>query len=196
MSSNFNTGTQWGIVVPDIELAMRHWIDVFNVGPFLHIRNIRPHEHEATYRGRPTDVRITVAFSYFGETQLEIIQQLNDSPSPYRDFLAAGRSGIQHIGFWSETYDEAFQKLVTDGFTPAYTARMRGVEKVTTYFDDPGAVGVMVELSQSTPRKTQLFGAMAEKVRRWDGKDPIRRFATMDDLAIELGVNTWAPPSA
>lgn len=196
MSSNFNTGTQWGIVVPDIEAGMRHWIDVFNIGPFLHIRNIRPHEHDATYRGRPTDVKITVAFSYFGETQLEIIQQLNDSPSPYRDFLAAGRSGIQHIGFWSETYDEAYRKLVADGFTPAYTARMRGVEKATVYFDDPGAVGAMVELSLSTPRKTQLFGAMAQKVRHWDGKDPIRRFDTMDELANELGVATWAPASA
>src|ERR1700719_3997028 len=102
MKSNFNKGTQWGIVVADIEAAMQHWIKVFNVGPFFHIRKIRRHEHNAIYKGNPTDVQITVAFSYFGETQLEIIQQLNDSPSPYRDFLEVGRSGIQHIGFWSD----------------------------------------------------------------------------------------------
>jgi hypothetical protein len=191
MKSNFNTGTQWGIVVPEIEAAMQHWTKVFNVGPFLHIKKIRRHEHDAIYKGHPTDVQITVAFSYFGETQLEIIQQLNDSPSPYRDFLAEGRTGIQHIGFWSDKYDDAYQSLISDGFTPEYRARMQGVPRETVYFKDPGCVGAMVELSLATARKSRLFGAMAELVRGWDGRDPIRRYDTMDNLAQELGLDTW-----
>jgi catechol 2,3-dioxygenase-like lactoylglutathione lyase family enzyme len=191
MKSYFNTGTQWGIVVPDIEEAMQHWIKVFNVGPFLHIKKIRRHEHDAIYKGQATDVQITVAFSYFGETQLEIIQQLNDSPSPYRDFLAEGRTGIQHIGFWSDKYDDAYQRLLSDGFTPEYRARMQGVARETVYFRDPGCVGAMVELSLATPRKSRLFGAMAELVKEWDGHDPIRKYDTMDNLAQELGMDTW-----
>ncbi len=191
MNALFNRGAQWGFVVDDIEAAMQHWITVFGVGPFLHIRKIRRHEHDAIYRGEATDVRITVAFSYFGETQLEIIQQLNDSPSPYRDFLAEGRSGIQHIGFWSEKYDEAYQSLISDGFKPEYRARMQGVPRETVYFKDPGCVGAMVELSLATPRKSQLFGAMADIVKRWDGSRAIRRYDTMDDLAQELGMDTW-----
>lgn len=191
MNSLFNSGAQWGFVVKDIDAAMQHWTRVFGVGPFLHIEKIRRHEHDAIYKGEPTDVQITVAFSYFGETQLEIIQQLNDSPSPYRDFLAAGRTGLQHIGFWSERYDEAYQKFISDGFRPEYRARMQGVPKETVYFQDPGCVGAMVELSLATPRKSRLFGAMADIVARWDGTRAVRRYGTMDDLAQELGMETW-----
>jgi hypothetical protein len=188
---------QWGVVVPDIDEAMRHWSVLLGIGPFLHIQTIAPWEHEARYRGVPSDVQITVAFSYFGETQIELIQQLNDSPSPYIDFLQAGRSGIQHLGFWSDHYDDSYAGLLDEGYVPVYTAKMRGVPRVTTYFtDSTGLFGPMVELSLMTERKSAMFRAMADRVHNWQGRTPpVERYPSTVELADRLGTETWTTPA-
>jgi len=194
ISPDLGRAAQWGLVVPDIETAMDHWSRALGVGPFLHLKAIAPHEHQAVYHGQPSDVRITVAFGYFGETQIEIIQQLNDAPSPYVDFLASGRSGLQHLGFWSEDYDGAFAALSSSGYVPVYRAAMRGVPRETVYFDAQESVGLMLELSLSTPRKTALFSAMAQHIAtlRANANTEIQRFDSMDALASELGMRSWA----
>ena len=191
-----NRAAQWGIVVRDIDEGIRMWSELLGVGPFMHIAHIAPYEHDAIYHGTPSDVRITVAFCYFGETQIELVQQLNDSPSPYVDFLAKGTAGIQHIGFWTERYDESYAGLVARGYQPVYRARMRGVERETVYFQDSGnAFGPMLELSLSTPRKTALFGAMADRVKKWDGGNIVERYESMDELASTLGMASWTTPA-
>src|SRR4051812_21682473 len=88
---------QWGYVVRDLEAAMRHWTEVLRVGPFIAIGDFG--KVQARHRGEPTDVKLVCAFSYLGDIQIELIQQLNDAPSPYMEFLAAGREGLQHHGF-------------------------------------------------------------------------------------------------
>jgi hypothetical protein len=183
---------QWGIVVPDIETAMQKWGTLLGIGPFMHIEEIAPHEHQASYYGKPTDVRITVAFSYFGATQIELIQQLNTAPSPYRDFLAEGNSGIQHIGLWSHDYEASYSRLTGQGWHPVYTAAMRGVPHLTTYLvDGDGAGGPMLELSMMTERKSRLFASMAQRVADWDGRHLTERHESMDALAEALGVSSW-----
>jgi hypothetical protein len=182
---------QWGIVVRDIEGAMDHYSRILGFGSFLHLRNIAPHEHQAVYNGAPSDVRITAAFGYFGETQIEIIQQLNDAPSPYKDFLAAGRSGIQHFGFWTNNYDETYADLVEAGYRPVYRAAMRGVPRETVYFSESDKLGAMLELSLSTPRKTALFGAMAERIEGLKSSCHVEHYDSMDELAKQLGLESW-----
>lgn len=194
MSVTLKNVAQWGVVVPDLDEAMAHWSALFGIGPFMALETIAQHEHRAEYHGVESDVRITVAFSYYGDTQIELIQQLNDSPSPYVDFLAAGRSGIQHVGVWTDeaTWDDTYAGLVAAGYDPVYTAAMRGVPRLTTYFADRGGMfGPMLELSLMTERKTALFAAMARRVREWDGEDPIERYRSMDELAETLGMSSW-----
>jgi hypothetical protein len=194
MEITLRKAAQWGVVVRDIDEAMLHWSRLLGVGPFMHIQRIALHEHEARYHGIPSDVQLTVAFSYYGETQLEIIQQLNDAPSPYVDFLVAGHSGLQHVGFWSDDYDGSYAGLIEEGYVPVYTARMRGVPRETTYFtDSSGCFGPMLELSLMTTRKAALFAAMAERVRDWSGGAAVERYESMDELANVLGTASWAP---
>jgi Glyoxalase/Bleomycin resistance protein/Dioxygenase superfamily len=192
MSAELVNSPQWGIVVPDIAAAMRKWGALLGIGPFMHIEEIAPHEHQASYHGQPTDVRITVAFSYFGATQIELIQQLNTAPSPYVDFLAQGNSGIQHIGLWSHDFEASYSLLTAQGWHPVYTAAMRGVPHQTTYLvDGEGPGGPMIELSMMTERKSRLFAAMAQRVADWDGQQLTERYASMDALAQALGTATW-----
>ena len=94
MSRLFGPMRQVGIVVRDIEKAMRHWVEVCGVGPWFYAEQLPLDEFR--YKGRPYDLKVSIALANSGDVQLELIQQRNDVPSLYRDFLAAGHEGMQH----------------------------------------------------------------------------------------------------
>lgn len=183
---------QWGYVVRDIEQAMRQWTEVLHIGPFVYVEDVG--DVVCRYQGVPTDVKLSVAFAYHGDTQIELIQQRNGAPSPYVDFLKAGREGLQHLGFWSDDYDFTRRHLEASGFTPTYTVQLPGSPSETVYFDAPAGFGTMVEVSQNSPAKRQLFNAIAALGQHWGGRQPIRRYPHMSDFAAEAGVPSWSTP--
>jgi hypothetical protein len=88
MSRLFGPMRQVGIVVRDIEKAMRHWVEVCGVGPWFYAEQLPMDEFR--YKGRIYDLKVSIALANSGDVQLELIQQRNDVPSLYSDFLAAG----------------------------------------------------------------------------------------------------------
>src|ERR687888_391518 len=88
MSRIFGDLIQNGYVVRDIEAAMRHWIEVLGVGPWFYIEHLAVPDF--TYKGQPSPVDVSLALANSGPLQVELIQQRNDAPSLYRDFLNAG----------------------------------------------------------------------------------------------------------
>ena len=95
MSRLFGDMRQVGIVVRDIEAAMRHWVEICGVGPWFYADRLA--FTAFTYAGRRyDDAHISIALANSGDVQLELIQQRCDTPSMYRDFLAAGHEGMQH----------------------------------------------------------------------------------------------------
>src|SRR5580693_8153296 len=86
MSRLFGPMRQVGIVVRDIEKAMRHWVQVCGVGPWFYTEQLPMDEFR--YKGRIYDLKVSIALANSGDVQLELIQQRCDSPSLYRDFLA------------------------------------------------------------------------------------------------------------
>src|SRR5437588_283081 len=98
MSRLFGPMRQIGIVVRDIEKAMRHWVEVCGIGPWFYAEQLPLTEFR--YKGRVYDIKMSVALANSGDVQLELIQQRCDSPSLYRDFLAAGHEGMQHWSSW------------------------------------------------------------------------------------------------
>ena len=94
MSRLFGPMRQVGIVVRDIEKAMRHWVEVCGIGPWFYAEQLPLTEFR--YKGRVYDLKMSVALANSGDVQLELIQQRCDSPSLYRDFLAGGHEGMQH----------------------------------------------------------------------------------------------------
>ena len=104
MSRIFGEIRQNGYVVPDVEAAMTHWTEVLGVGPFYYFERV-PIE-EFRYRGEPSPLEVSIALANSGALQIELIQQRNDAPSMYRDFLLReSRGGLQHVAFWTQTFD-------------------------------------------------------------------------------------------
>ena len=99
MSRLFGPMRQVGIVVRDIEGAMKHWIEVCGVGPWYYTDKLAVTAF--TYQGRRyDDIHLSIALANSGDVQLELIQQRCDSPTMYQEFLAAGREGMQHWSSW------------------------------------------------------------------------------------------------
>jgi len=123
MSRLFGPMRQVGIVVRDIDKAMRHWVEVCGVGPWFYAEQLPMDEFR--YRGRRYDLKVSIALANSGDVQLELIQQRCDSPSLYRDFLAAGHEGMQHWSSWPENYHEIRERALKSGWRSARKATRR-----------------------------------------------------------------------
>ena len=83
MSRLFGDMRQVGIVVRDIEAAMRHWVEVCGVGPWFYTDRLAVTAF--TYAGeRYDDIHLSIALANSGDVQLELIQQRCDRPSMYQ----------------------------------------------------------------------------------------------------------------
>jgi len=170
MSRIFGNVRQNGYVVRDIHAAMRHWTETLGVGPFFYV-GVAPIEN-FHYLGKPSGCRCSIALANSGDLQIELIQQVNDEPSMYRDFLAAGREGLQHVAYWTEKMDEDLARLASLGYEVGQSGTV-GEDGRFVYYRTEAHPGTVVELSEISGRKGQLFRAIREAAASWDGSNPI-----------------------
>ena len=161
---------QNGYVVHDWRAAAMHWVEQLGVGPFFALEHIA--FDACRYRGKPADIDMTVAIAYTGDYQIELVQQHNDVPSIYTDFLIHNAPGLQHVGTLVDDLDAALddfgfaERIVQDGRTAA-GQRFAYVDTVLTN-------GTMLELIEADGEMHNAFAYMREAAREWDGRDPIR----------------------
>jgi hypothetical protein len=171
MSRLFGEMRQIGIVVRDIDQAMRHWVEVCGVGPWFYADTL-PVTAFSYLGDRHDDIHISVALANSGDVQLELIQQRCETPSMYRDFLASGYEGMQHWSSWPTDYDSMLQHALANGYSIGQegdSARGRFV-----YLWNEGHPGTVIEMAHMTPDRKRIFDAVREAAADWDGSDPIR----------------------
>lgn len=177
---------QLGHVVAGMEPALAFWTGSLGVGPFVLIDD--PVGDAAfIHRGRPSPVRMSVAFSYVGDTMIELICQTGGAASPYTEFLTAGGTGLHHVGVWPEDFEQACSLASASGFSEvAFIAAPDGTKSVS-YLSSPPDVGMMIELIRRTPFRDAYGSAMRRLARGWDGELPVRRHSTFADFAASAG---------
>ncbi|MBE9607241.1 VOC family protein [Acetobacteraceae bacterium H6797] len=179
MSRFFGEIRQAGYVVPDIEAAMDYWSRVLGVGPFFY--NPRVPIKNYIYRGESHEPHNSVALANSGPLQIELIQTRNDVPSMYRDFQQAGKSGLQHVAYWTQDYDADLERLLKEGFKPVMQGEV-GEKGRFIYFDTEYHPGTVIELSEVAGPKGTMFRMIKEASENWDGKDPVRPFPDLSKL--------------
>jgi catechol 2,3-dioxygenase-like lactoylglutathione lyase family enzyme len=172
MSRVFGEIRQNGYVVRDLGRALDFWTRVMGVGPFFLLEHVTLGDF--TFRGRPSPVEMSLAMANSGPLQIELIQQTNDAPSMYREFLDAGREGLQHVAYWTDDFDSALARARRAGFEVGQAGSF-GADGRFVYFETTGHPGTVVELSETRGIKGRFFRAIAEAARGWDGSEPIRR---------------------
>jgi hypothetical protein len=178
MSRLFGAIRQNGYVVRDIEAAMRHWVDVLKIGPWFYVKHA-PFQN-FRYHGKPSDADVAIALANSGPLQIELIQQHNDAPSMYRDFLGAGNEGLQHVAYWTETFDVDYQRALQAGYRVGHEG-VTGRFGPFVYFDTESHPGTVVELSDIGGPKRSLFKTIADSAAHWDGTDPVRPFPPVEE---------------
>ena len=168
---------QIAMVVRDAESTLRTLTGTLGIGPFYVIRDYVPDDFR--YRGNPSPPpRLTLAFAQSGPVQVEVIQQHNDVPSAYAEFLASGREGCQHVAAWfsdRSAYDAARDDLLARGWPLVHENGDRSAGPRFAYFatDLPGAL--MLEIAEAlVPASRPFVEMIAQAGASWDGSDPIR----------------------
>jgi catechol 2,3-dioxygenase-like lactoylglutathione lyase family enzyme len=167
---------QIGNIVHDIDEALRYWTETMGAGPFFVNRRIRfdNFRHHGVESPSPL---VSLAFGQSGAIQIELIQQHDDVPSGYRNFLDSGREGAQHLAHWfdnSGDYDEAYQRLLEQGLFVRHEGDSSGVR--FAYFSKGEGIYPEIELAEGLlPRLNGWFDYIAKASVGWDGSDPVRQ---------------------
>ena len=171
--------TQVGMVVRDVEAAATFWSQTMGIGPWVIIESSGA-DRRFVHRGQETPVEMVIAFSYSGETQVEIISQTNSAPSIYTEFLDEGREGLHHLGFWPDDYVGACAVLADAGFEERTSLYLPDGTKTVSYFDSPSFIGTFLELAPMTPFRQTYMGAIERLAGSWNGTRPLRHFSSRD----------------
>ncbi|MEM7286287.1 MAG: VOC family protein [Actinomycetota bacterium] len=161
-------------VVPDLEAAIGRWVDQLGVGPFYVM--VQDRLVDVTYRGAPSELSMRVALAQAGPVQIELIEQISDGPSAYRDSVPAGEMGFHHLCVWTHDIDADTEYFDSLGY-PAATLGRSGAR--FGYFDTRPLMGCMLEVVEHQPRIEAMFGAIARAAVDWDGEAPIRTTADL-----------------
>jgi methylmalonyl-CoA/ethylmalonyl-CoA epimerase len=133
--------SQLGYVVADIEKACKYYESTLGTGPFC-----PPFEVDmggATFRGRPVQTKIKVAFVQSGDVQIELIQSV-EGKNPYTEYLAKHGDGIHHLGFTVTDMEAMKAEFAAAGLQPVFYHDM--VVMQFAYYDTSRIGGVMTEL--------------------------------------------------
>jgi len=172
MSRYFGAVTQNGYVVRDLRAAMDHWINVMGVGPWFYIERVKTDYFR--HRGKDSNVEMNIALANSGDLQIELIQQMNDAPSMYKEFLDAGHEGLQHMSYWTTEYQTVYDRALSLGFKVGHEGQIGGDKGRFCYFDTQSHPGTVIEISDISGNKGRFFEHIKKAAIGWDGSEPIR----------------------
>ena len=163
---------QLGFVVSDADAAINYWAEVMGVGPFLVFRKMAFENYR--YRGKAaTSPVLTIGLAFSGSLQIEVIQQHDDAPSAYRDFMRASHGEFQHVSPWFQDaagYDSAYRRLNATGMEIVHEGVVGGNVRCA-YFAAPDRRGPQLEISEALkPPHAQMWSSLQAAAESWDGK--------------------------
>jgi len=167
---SFDGVMQIAYIVPDLKAAIAHYSAVTHLGPWYvseHFVGV-----EKIYRGKATDVDMTIAMTYANQMCIELIQQLNDVPSVYRDVRDRRGYGFHHWGVGTYDFDRSAADYRARGYEIAFSTMLRGAP--LAYFDTTDQLAGMVEFIAMNEAREDMFRKMYEASVNWDGSEPVR----------------------
>lgn len=156
----FTETMQIGIVVRDLDAAMRHYVDDYGVGPW-EVYQIKPADvKEWREHGRPAEPCTRAAIAMVGRVQWELIEPLDDK-SIFAQFLAATGGGVHHIAVATVNFDETLAAEAKRGNElPLFTelgSKYKGIK--VAYLGTQRDLGVLLEVFSGIPDAEQKQGA-------------------------------------
>ena len=112
----FTETLQIGIVVRDLEEAMRVHVEDYGIGPW-EVFEMNPSSVEDMEKdGKREDHAMRVALTMVGSVQWELIEPVGEN-NIYAEFLREHGEGLHHIGVGTRDYHEALDRMRRKGLT-------------------------------------------------------------------------------
>jgi len=163
---------QLAFVPADLDAAVKFWTETIGAGPFFALEHIQL--EAPRYCGAPADIDFSILLGYWGDIQIELIKQHNDTPSIYTSWRREGRQGLHHVCVVNEDMAQARATCAGAGATVVQEAILPGGGEVI-YVDTGGGPGTLVEIVKPPAGLLDAFAMFRDAARCWDGTDPVRR---------------------
>jgi len=161
---------QLGYVVRDLDQTVADWLKL-GVGPWFVLRG---QVQNGLYRGRPCTVTVSLAFANSDDLQIEVIQQEDDTPSVFTEFLASGRAGVHQLAWWATDFTAAIQSAQALGWPVVWSGGEEGEGARFAYLEPSAGPAPIVEIMEVTPATEGLAKLVREAADGWDGTAPLR----------------------
>ncbi|MET0988574.1 MAG: VOC family protein [Steroidobacteraceae bacterium] len=187
MSRFFGRAAHTAFVVPDLQAAVQRLL-ISGMGPAFMLRRLLS---MGRYRGERHDMITNVAFINAGNAQYEILEQVDDAPSIYREFLQrTPQGGLHHVAYYSSDFKADIERAKRAGL------ELRIVQEFLTpdgstfeIYMEPVNVADPVLIQFMYPGPTEdLFAKMDAISAHWDGTEPMRNLFDLLPPEIQLPV--------
>lgn len=145
----FTQVTQIGMVVPDLEAAIRHYEEDYGIGPWERFELDPANATNLSIDGQPAELwRVKVAWTKVGEMYWELTEPLDDQ-SIFGQFLAKTGGGVHHLAVGTPDYDAALAVPAGQGLPLAMNGTFFGVQ--VSYLPTERDLGVLLEVFDRMP---------------------------------------------
>ena len=133
-------------VVKDLDGAMKHFWEVFGIGPWDVYTFAPPALRESMVYGKPSDHTYKLAVAWVGDVQVELMQPLTGR-SLYDEFLEKKGEGLHHVKLYYKDCEQALKDFEAKGIKIIQSGKFD--EDEFYYLDTEDLVGVVYEIGNN-----------------------------------------------
>ncbi len=171
MKKLFGPMEQMGFVVDNFEEPIKHWTEKLNVGPFFILEHLDLKDFH--YRGNKSNIDFSVAISFSGDMQIELIKQHCDTSSIYNEYSEIKRGDLHHICRLTPDINNDIKILENQGYKNIQGGETEDGGIKFAYLDAQENYGSILELAELAEENLVLTEAMKNASKNWDKKDSI-----------------------
>ena len=148
----FTRMLQVSMVVPDLDAAMRTYVEDYGIGPW-DVYEFNPGNVEGMHEGgRAVEHSWRLALAQVGDVQWELVQPL-EGDSVYARFLSEHGPGVHHVGVGVRDYAKTIEELSGRGHEVLLGGTYNGV--TFSYLSTDRDLGVVTEIFDGAPGRDQ-----------------------------------------
>ncbi len=157
--------------VPDSQVAALQMVERFGAGPFFFIPRIELSAGEV--QGKSQKFLHSSAYGQWGNVMMELVQQDEEGPSPFRMMYQPGEQGVHHMAMMVDSMQVTYAECERLGLDIAAKAvTLTGTE--FAFIDTVAQMGHMIEIYEKSEGLLGFYEMVREASVDWDGSDPVR----------------------
>ena len=173
MSRLFGKPVHTAFVVPELKSHVDRLL-ASGIGPVFMLRRI---QGPGRYRGKRYDPITTVAFFCTGNVHYEIVEQNDDTPSAYTEFLERNpQGGLHHVAYYSKDFPSDMKRAKDAGMELEIVQEFLTPDLVPfeIYMEPKGVRDpLLVQFLYPGPSE-KVFSQIEAISADWNGKNPVR----------------------